>query len=207
MAERSGAITKTSRENKVLPTTKDDILDGLLAHMLSKAAEKEIEFDVTVVGDISGMAELIPALNMQTLYADLIENAIIATSHSEYRRMLITIGMEQGFYELKIQDTGIPFKIETLLNLGKQKASTHLDEGGSGIGYMTVFEMLHECKASIIITEHEEKQFGFTKSVTVRFDGLDEYIVQTYRAEEIQALSAGAGRYPLIRQITAVVSG
>lgn len=75
-----------------------------------------------------------------------------------------------------------------MLRLGKEKASTRLSEGGSGIGYMTVFGILRECKASLVITEYEPEQQGFTKSVAVRFDDGDKYTVKTCRADELRAL-------------------
>jgi len=183
MRERTNIIKQSQRDNKILPKTNDPLIDGIINHMMLKASEKEIEFDVTVIGDISGLTEtVIPALKFQTLCADLIENAIIATALSEHKKILIIIGTNEGFYELNVQDSGIPFKIETLMRLGLEKASTHLDDGGSGIGYMTVFEILNEFKASIIITEYEPKPNGFTKSVGIRFDNKNDYIIDTFRA-------------------------
>ena len=183
--ERAGAITQNQRVSKILPSTRDDLIDGVMKYMLSKASKEDIQFDITIIGNISELLNtVIPAIEFETLCADLIENAIIATSYSDYKRILIMLGTNEGFYELNVQDSGIPFEIDTLMDLGLKKASTHLDEGGSGIGYMTIFEILHEFKASIIITEYKPKQYGFTKSVKVRFDNKDEYIVQTYRADE-----------------------
>ena len=191
MKERIGIITQSQRENKVLPTTKDILIDGIMNHMLLKASEEGIEFDIVAVGDIAELTDtVISGVKLETLFADLIENAIISTSGSEYKQILITFGTNDSIYELNVQDSGIPFEIATLLKLGKTKASTHLHEGGSGIGYMTVFEILHECRASLIITEYDPKPHKFTKSVSVRFDGKNEYIVRTYRVAEIKALNA-----------------
>ncbi|MCL2084235.1 MAG: hypothetical protein FWH06_03130 [Oscillospiraceae bacterium] len=182
MSERTGAITRVQHENKILPSTEDSFVDGVMKRMMLKAAEEDIQFDITITGDISGLTEtVIPSVKFQTLCADLIENAIIAASYSDYRRIHIMLGMSEGLYELDIQDTGIPFEIATLMDLGVKKASTHLDDGGSGIGYMTVFEILREFRASLIITEYEPTRYGFTKSVKVRFDGMREYTVRTYR--------------------------
>jgi anti-sigma regulatory factor (Ser/Thr protein kinase) len=200
LEERGGAIARDGRENKSLPTTKDTLIDGVMKHMLLKAAEEGIEFDITVIGDISELTgTVIPTVKFQTLCADLIENAIIATSDRETKKVFITLGSSDGAYELTVQDSGVPFDPATLMNLGLKKASSRLDEGGSGIGYMTVFEILREFKASLIITEYElPARHGFTKSVTARFDGRDGYIVETYRADEFPACD-----YPCVEPLSA----
>jgi len=186
MEERTAVIMRDQRENTTLPSTGDPMIDGLMKYMLLKATGNEIGFDLNVVEDISELAEtIISATKFKTLCADLIENAIIATSHSTHKKILITIGTCEGFYELNIQDSGIPFEIDTLMSLGIRKASTHLDEGGSGIGYMTIFEILHEYSASLLITEYEPRQYGFTKSVKIRFDNRNEYFLHTFRAKQL----------------------
>ena len=201
--ERTGIITQNQRENRILPKTEDSLIDGAMSHMLSKASEEGIQFDITVVGSISALTEtVIPAIKLETVFADLIENAIIAASSSEYKRILITLGACGGVYELSVNDTGVPFETYTLMDLGKRKASTRLDNGGSGIGYMAVFEILREFGASIIITEYKPQKYGFTKSVRIRFDGRGEYLVYTYRADEFFAGCAGAdGDFPRVSGI------
>lgn len=53
-----------------------------------------------------------------------------------------------------IYDSGIEFELETLKKLGLERITTHKKTGGSGIGFMTTFETLKECKASLIIEEN-----------------------------------------------------
>ena len=77
--------------------------------------------------------------------------------------------------------------IPTLLKLGKEAITTHKDTGGSGIGFMTTFETMQECKASLIIEEKQPiSNNDYTKSITIRFDGKNEYIIKSYRADKIQ---------------------
>ena len=57
--------------------------------------------------------------------------------------------------------------------------------GGGGIGFMTTFETLRKAYASLIITEFEN-QAPFTKSVAFRFDGENNYIIQSYRSAELK---------------------
>ena len=191
MRERMGALIQSQKVHKAIPTTKDDMVDSVMKAMLVKAAEEGIQFDITLIGELSELIEMVTPIKFNTLLADLIDNAIIATSYSEYKRILIMIGSSDGCYELNVQDSGIPFQADTLMKLGKEKASTHLDEGGSGIGWLAISEILREHKASVIITEHPPKKFGFTKTVKLRFDGNGEYIVQSFRGllQELQQLT------------------
>ena len=95
------------------------------------------------------------------------------------------MGIADNCLEVNIQDSGIPFEAETLTNLGVKKSTTHADTGGSGIGYMTVFEILKECGASLTITEYAPENYSFTKAVKIRFDGKLGYAINSYRANEL----------------------
>ena len=185
MEERDGIIKQDRLDHTTIPSTNNAVIDGILNYMMQEASKEGIEFSIAVLGDISELFDtVISAIKLETLFADLIENAIHATSRSAHKRVLIVLGTNDGHYELSVQDSGIPFEIGTLLDLGQRKASTRLQEGGSGIGYMAIFDILHECRASLVITERDPAMAEFTKSVNVRFDGKDAYIVRTYRALE-----------------------
>lgn len=189
MQERAGVILQDQRAHKILPSTKLGLIDSIMQFMYIKATEKDIEFDLRITGNIKYMAEnIISESNMETLLADHIENAIIAITGCEYKRVLVTIGVTGEFYELRVQDSGIPFEIKTLANLGVQKATTYEGRGGSGIGYMTSFKIMRETGASLIITELLPKPYSFSKTVTIRFDGKNEYVIQSFRCEEIRVL-------------------
>ena len=119
MQERKVMILKNQRENKTLPSTNIERIDAIFNYMLSKATDKNIEFDFVLAGSIKDIAEnVIPKQKLETLLADLIDNAIIATSYSERKRVLVTMGVVDNHLEITIQDSGIPFEIETLANLG-----------------------------------------------------------------------------------------
>jgi len=172
MQERKGMLLQMQRDYKSLPSTKLERIDNILNYMLLRAGENDIEFDFVLAGNVGDIAERgISKEKLETLLADLIENAIIATSHSTYRRILVTMGIVDDCLEITIQDSGIPFEAETLSNLGIKKYTTHADTGGSGIGYITIFEILKDASASLEISEHALSQYSFTKSVKVRFDG------------------------------------
>ena len=173
MQERKDMIMQIQREHKALPTTEIERIDAILNYMLIKAAEKNIEFDFIPEGSIKDIAEsAVSKHELETLLADLIENAIIAASYSERKRVLVTMGAVDNCLEINIWDSAPPFEAEILTSLGIEKATTHANTGGSGIGYLTIFEILKECGASLTITEHTPEDCAFTKSIKIRFDGI-----------------------------------
>jgi len=190
MRERTKMILSNQREHKRLQSTNVELIDSILRFMLLRATESEIEFDFVMTESVERMTEtVIPKDKLETLLADLIENAIIAASRTAYRRILLTIGAADGCHEINVQDSGIPFEPQTLFDLGIKKATTHAGEGGSGVGYMAIFEILREAGASLVITEYAPKDYAFSKSVKIRFDGKFKYLIYSFRAAELRAYS------------------
>jgi signal transduction histidine kinase len=190
MQERKEMILKNQREYKSFPSTEIERIDAILNYMALRAAENDIEFDFVLAGSVKDIKDIvedvIPKQKSETLLADLIENAIIATSSSTRRRILVTMGIVDDCHEITVQDSGIPFEAETLAKLGVEKSTTHADSGGSGIGYLTVFEILNESGASLTITEYAPESYVFSKSVKVRFDKKSEYIIKSFRANDLE---------------------
>ena len=180
---------KVKHENK-LDKTGIFGIDNLLEYLKGEAEKKDIKFDLKITANINYMIEkIIDQSRLETLLGDHIKDAIIAIDHSDntYRNILTTIGIIDDCYEIRIYDTGIEFEIDTLLKLGTEAITTHKETGGSGIGFMTTFETLNETKASLIIEEkHPMNNTDYTKSVAIRFDGKNEYIIKSYRKEEIE---------------------
>jgi len=186
MQERAKMILNNQRAHKVLQSTKVQLIDSILNFMLLKASKNEIEFDFIMTESVERMTEtVIQKDKLEMLLADLIENAIIATSRSTYKKILLTIGIADGCYEINVQDSGIPFEAETLFSLGLKKSTTHAGEGGSGVGYMSTFEILREAGASLIITEYMSKEYSFSKSIKIRFAGEFKYFVYSCRSAEL----------------------
>lgn len=85
---------------------------------------------------------------------------------------------------MEIADNGIPFGIESLINMGIRKITTHADTGGSGIGLMDVWMIKEKYHASLHIVEYEV-QCPFSKKISLSFDGRGYYSIQTWRKDEI----------------------
>jgi len=194
--DRAGILKSGLTNTGIISSNKNIMLDGIIHHMMIKASEKGIKFDIAEINDFSGLiTKTITETKFYTILTDLIENAINATTKSDVKHVLISLSSVAGIYELCVQDSGIAFKPETYIKLGLQKASTRLDEGGSGIGYMTIFEILNECNAGLIITEYKPSESLFTKSVTIRFDNNSEYSIKTYRADELRKIFINNPQY------------
>lgn len=173
-----------------LPTTGIVEIDDMFKYMQSECDSKKIQFNLKINGNIYHMINnKIPQSRLVTLIGDHLRDAIIAIDYSNntFKSILAVLGENNGVYEFCVFDTGIEFKIDTLLNLGLKPATTHKDSGGTGIGFMTTFETMKETKASLIIDEMREmSNTDYTKSVTIRFDGKNEYRIKSYRSDEIK---------------------
>lgn len=155
-----------------LPTIGIAIADAIMLYLFEVAQTKNIKFELIIGDDLKNITEVIKPTELETLIADLIENAIIATDLRKEpdKKICVYLHNVNNAYELTVKDSGIPFEKGTLEKLGRQKTTTHADSGGSGLGYMTIFKILDQTRASITIEEYLETQDGFTKSITIRFD-------------------------------------
>ena len=156
-------------------------IDDMLNCMKSECDENNINFNLQIIGNIYYMINnLISKEELEILLADHIKDAIIAIKHSDNvnKSILVKLGKIEDFYGLYIYDSGIEFEKETLENLGKRPITTHIDEGGSGMGFMNTFDTLKKNNASLIINQiGKPSKDNFTKVLEFRFDGKNEFKV------------------------------
>ncbi len=184
--EYTSTISNTETQ-AILPKTNISEIDDMFIYMQNECKKNNIDFTLRLTSDIYQLINnIIPKNKFETLIGDLIRNSIIAINYSsnKNRAIMIILGIKDNTYEFSIYDTGIEFKIETLSKLGLERATTHADTGGTGIGFITTFETLKYCNASLIITEFSDKNFNYTKSITIKFDSKNNYIIETYRADQ-----------------------
>jgi signal transduction histidine kinase len=170
-----------------LPATKVKTLDNFFSYYSVMCRSQNIDFHLNISGSINHMIKhVINSEQLETIIGDHLKNAInaITMEDSLYRGILVFLGKTGDCYELAIYDSGIPFDTYTLTQLGAERITTRADKGGSGIGFMTTFDIIKKIGASLIINEKEPNATGYTKSVTIRFDGKDSYIIETYRPKE-----------------------
>lgn len=181
--ERNELVLKEQFENKVLTSTGNSIIDGALLNMYIKASAHKINFDLIVTSDVNYLINhFISQTELETLLCDHIKDAIIAVEAlgKSNGNILTSISMIDGIYEISVKDNGIEFEPDTLQKLGNERVTTHKESGGNGIGFMTSFDTLKKSNASLIISEYEPNK-PFTKSVSFKFDGKGEFIINSYR--------------------------
>ncbi len=187
--ERRGIITSYESNSKSLPSTGVPSVDSLLTYMLQKCKEQLIDFNLSVSGSIKYLVENIATeQDINTLLADLIENAIIATKKCASKNVLVHIGITDNCYSIGIFDNGIPFTPETINAIGLKRTTTHAFEGGSGIGLMTTFEILRKYQASFVI-EDIAGNVLYTKNVSLCFDNLSQFRIKSDHMTHIELFS------------------
>lgn len=165
-------------------------IDNMFSYMQSECVKSNIDFKLKVTGNIHSLINnIIPKNKLETLIGDHLRDAINAVNLEEVdnKEILAIIGIKNNKYEFSAFDTGIDFKIDTLLKLGIEPTTTNKEKGGTGTGFMTTFDTLKETKASLIITEYPTGSKGdYTKCVTIRFDGKGQYKICSHRDKEIK---------------------
>ena len=186
-AERKDCLTNYEQTTKTLPKTGVFSTDMIINYLLKRATKKSIIFDVSITGDIPYMvSDAIDTYDLNTLLADLGENAIIATSHSAVKNVLLIIGYRENTAFLDIYDSGSEFDAGVIASIGKKRHTTHKDTGGSGIGLMTTYELINKYHATFEIEELYDNKL-FTKRVSVLFDNNSRIAIYSNRPEIIAA--------------------
>ena len=185
--DRLNEISKELYKNPIedLPSTEITQIDDMLEFMQSECVKNKIDFNLQIIGNVYHIINnIITVEQLEILIADHIKDAIIAIKHTDNinKSILVKLGKIDGCYGLYIYDSGIEFEKETLKNLGKKPSTTHKDEGGTGMGFMNTFDTLNECKGSLVIKEiGKPSKDNFTKIIMIKFDGKNEYKVESYR--------------------------
>ena len=181
---------KSIKQVEKLSLTGIEEIDEMFKYMQIECIKNNIDFKLKIEGNVYPLVNnIIEKDRLVTLIWDHLKDAIIAINFSKnkFKSIIAILGIKNNCYEFCICDTGIEFQIETLLKLGLEPVTTHKETGGTGIGFISTFETLKKCNASLIIDEkHEESNNDYTKSVTIKFDGKSQYIIKSYRADKIK---------------------
>lgn len=183
--DRKGMVCSQTRQGEKLPSCGVTSIDNLLQYIQQRAADTGITFHVTLDCNIKDfLKDATDETSLNTLLADLLENAIIATGYNNGKYILLNIGMLSKHYCLHVFDCGIPFTKEVLAALGQKQITTHADDFGSGIGLMQTYEILKQHNASLLIDEFEPDSGLYTKKISVVFNKRNQYTLYTTRNEE-----------------------
>lgn len=172
--DRQAAIKEYEKQNSQTASTGSPPIDLTLNYMAERAADAGIDFHASILKDFSKfLRERISEKDLNTLLADLLENAIIATTLSSKRRILLNIDMNA----IEIYDSGIAFPIEVMTSFGLRRITGHAGNGGSGIGLENTYKLCQKYHASFVIEEYNNEDY-YSKRVAVCFDDLAQYRVK-----------------------------
>lgn len=176
---RNNVLQRYESSHKVLPKTGILSTDGVIQYLQDRAESLGISFEAAVTGSIKFMAEqIISVADLNTLTADLLENALIAVTEQTAKSILLRLGILDSNYQIDVFDSGCALPEEVLCNLGHKQTTTHANSGGSGIGLMNIWSLMKKYNASFELDETITYSV-FTKRVSVCFDGKQEYRIKT----------------------------
>jgi signal transduction histidine kinase len=178
--ERSGIVKDYEQQNQALSKTNMITIDSLMMYMLKKANEYSINFKVVATDDLSFFKEDLEfETDLLTILADLIENAIIATKSSLERNIAVHFTNSDNF-SIEIFDSGSFFDDNIIQNLGIKKTTSHKNEGGSGIGLMSLCLLAKKYAATLLIEEFTNNKL-YKKKVSLFFNKETQIIIHTNR--------------------------
>lgn len=189
-AERASLMTAHKEVSAREFATGLSLLDTLLHEMDEKALEMKITFAVHMGISLN---EFIPNVVLESdlvhTVDDLLKNAFKATRSSEKRVVQLQFYKLGKNLVIEVADSGIPFEVKSLVNMGVEKLTTY--EDGSGIGLMDIWNT----KETYGATYHLEECVNaapFTKKISLTFDKKNRYSIRTLRKDEILQASRRA---------------
>lgn len=191
-------ITALSAERTSLPLdshTKEarcfdtglSLLDELLGHMNSFAMENHITFSVHLATMLTDFVPKdISENDLVHTVDDLLKNAFKATTTCQKRCVQLQFYKLGKYFVVEVADNGIPFELNSLVNMGLEKITTYAD--GSGIGLVDIWITKEKYGATYHLDECTNHA-SFTKKISMTFDKKNLYSIRTGRKEEILQIS------------------
>ncbi len=160
-------------------------LDALLNLTEKQALEENITFSVHIAVELTDyVPRFISAEDLTHALSDLLENALIATRYSCKRKIQLQFYELEKAFVLEIADSGIPFEVRSLVNLGLTQLTTHADTGGSGIGLVDIWRIKEHYGATLHIEEYENTS-PYSKKISMIFNKKHQYTIRSFRKDEI----------------------
>ena len=185
-SERGVSLSEYESHGHRITETGVKAVDNVLLYMADRAENSGVDFVVDVETDIEKMlGSVVDSREFNTLLADLAENAIISAKKHLPGSVAVNFIDKGGSCSVEVLDSGEKFDVDVLKTMGKKRITTHTDEGGSGIGLMTLFHIIRRNSASLTIEEYPDG-LKYSKAVRVSFDKKSRCTIDTYRADELK---------------------
>ena len=188
--DRQALLTSNVPAPSAIPQTGQVGIDAMVTYMAKEASLYGIGLSFHFDPHFFAQGQLcMEEKELTHLLSDLLANAMIATRHAGGKTIELSMHNIKGTPTIAVADSGIPFGASTYMNLGLQPASTHLDEGGSGIGLMDIWSLKEKYKATLYIEETAGTE-SFTKRIILIFDRKNRYIISSERRKNLQRLQS-----------------
>ena len=170
-----------------IPSTGFSSVNAVLIFMQKNAHQLGIRYQFMLTDSLSAIIpSVISEKDFSHLLSDLLDNAIIATKDSPSGTIQIHMGYFDSIYTLKIFNTGQPFAINVLQNLGINRHTTHHSSGGSGIGMMDLWQLKQKYLFTLLIDETTESGSQVpSTTINILFHKKNHFIIQTDRYKEL----------------------
>lgn len=181
---RQELLCQGSQSGSSIPQTNQAGVDAIISFMVKEAASYGITMKFHFDGEFFNAKHFTATeMDFVHLLSDLLENAIIATRHANGKAIELSLQILKGTPAISVSDSGIPFEIETFIKLGTCEASTHTDEGGTGIGLMDIWTFKKKYHASLVIEELDNSTYS--KRLSILFDNRNKYLIISNRFQQI----------------------
>ena len=188
--DRQALLTSNVPAPSAIPQTGQVGIDAMVTYMAKEASLYGIGLSFHFDPHFFAQGQLcMEEKELTHLLSDLLANAMIATRHAGGKTIELSMHNIKGTPTIAVSDSGIPFEASTYMNLGLQPASTHLDEGGSGIGLMDIWSLKEKYKVTLYIEETAGTE-SFTKRIILIFDRKNRYIISSERRKNLQRLQS-----------------
>ena len=159
------------------------LIDSVLNEMDTRAIQDKIDFYVHFG---IGLEACIPKnaleIDLMHIVDDLLKNAFKSTLTRETRVVQLQFYKSDKHFVIEVADSGIPFEIESLVNMGLERRTTYAD--GSGIGLVDIWEAKEKYRATYHLEEYRNPN-PFTKRISISFDKKNRYSIRSYRKSDI----------------------
>ena len=181
---RQELLCQGSQSGSSIPQTNQTGVDAIISFMVKEAASYGITMKFHFDGEFFNAKHFTATeMDFVHLLSDLLENAIIAARHANGKAIELSLQILKGTPAISVSDSGIPFEIETFMKLGACEASTHTDEGGTGIGLMDIWTFKKKYHASLVIEELDNSTYS--KRLSILFDNRNKYLIISNRFQQI----------------------
>lgn len=169
--------------------TKVNLLNLLLNRTVKRAFDEHVLFTVHIDTELE---DFVPSSvsddDFVYLVSDLLENAFVATANTRSPMIQLQLYKWNKQLVVEIADNGLPFEVDSILQMGIERRTTHADTGGTGVGLITIWNIKETYGATYHLDEYDTAS-PFTKKISLTFDKKNRYSVRTYRKADILSRS------------------